>query len=108
MTVTLKAVGYDSISNVYATRQAMLRGLGLTVLDAMNPEKKPPLVAGWQALLKSPMTTEWLPPASNVNSRTSPCEAEMELGEKLRPVLPTWIWIVFAVVCTARPATIIH
>ena len=62
----------------------------------MNPEKKPPVAAGWHGLLKSPMTTLWLM-AWKWNSSKSPFAAVTLLGVKARPFWPTSIRTVVAV-----------
>ena len=73
----------------------------------MYPEKKPPDFAGWQALLKSPSTTLWLPPAAKLKVIVSPIAALISLG--LKAIVPPWptvtIWVA-ALACIARLAVV--
>lgn len=65
------------------------------VVVSMKPEKKPPVVAGSQGLLKSPMTMLWFP-VKNSKERVSPTAAVMLVGEMVKPPLPTMTGMVLA------------
>ncbi len=86
-------------------RQSVHKRTWLDAEMGMKPEKKAPLAAGVQPLVKSPLTTLWLEPeAANEKTSTSPWAAVIELGLKVSPPLPTSMAMFLALACRAKAA----